>query len=445
MGFVPTRDLPRWRPQPSLDDVAEGLRRLSLAAGLGRQRQVDLCPDSRDVESCSVQGSDAELQDSEGSNVEEEFEARFARSWLTQAISSTWLQEQPSTQEQAAEILAALCGRPASTADVTAFKFSPNLRVLIQDSPVTADALGNRTWGAAPLLARRLVSQYLSESRDVASCSRRSQTVLELGAGTGLVGLALAAAARSSERPMHMDLTDYHPHVIANLTCNVRLNGLNEERSASCTRVSRLDWQAVHENHVKALQGTTGEPLAQDSPQRYVSTAQTLPEVGKAGGQPRAVRIPSFDEGEHPEAYDVIIAADCVYDVNHPAWIRSVAQRYLRRPKPDSPDPSLVRTLNPHGVEDHSGGTLYLISPIRATHTAEIEAITAAFPASASSQPRSSHPSASESEAQLRIVSQVDETGYDDFGPLSLNLGMQSGSAKRGLKTTYRTFVVRWT
>lgn len=86
--------------------------------------------------------------------------------------------------------------------------------------------------------------------------------VLELGAGTGLVGLAVAAALRTLKQTSNrIDLTDYHPHVLQTLSSNVDLNGFKESNGV---HVARLDWQAVH-REINAEQ------------HEYSSTAQTLP------------------------------------------------------------------------------------------------------------------------------------------------------------------------
>lgn len=163
------------------------------------------------------------------------------------------------------------------------------MAVRIRDSPVTADALGNRTWGAAPLLSRKLVTELL---RDNSDCT----DVLELGAGTGLVGLAVTAALRgsapNSSRPRRVDLTDYHPHVLKTLQDNVRLNGFDQgEGVEAICHVARLDWQEVHEEQMQ------GDKVIQD---RYTSTAQTVPNTESCEEWPRI----------DPNAqYDLIIAA----------------------------------------------------------------------------------------------------------------------------------------
>lgn len=315
----------------------------------------------------------------------------------------------------------------------------------IRDLPITSDALGKRTWGSAPLLARRLVGKFHEAERGTRLAQGSNLKVLELGAGTGLVGLALAVAASSSQQQMQVDLTDYHPHVLTNLTGNVKLNDVDHTHFA---RVSRLDWQAVHE--VNESNGHTSVATP------YVSTAQTLPRDSSIGDGSYSLKLQPFkDLDVNENCYDVVIAADCVYDPFHPIWIRSVAQRYLRQ-RTDLPKKASDGFLGSRS----QGGVLYLTSPFRTTHRAEMDAIYAAFPLQESVAANAgSHATANSSavplasvgrvgrEPELCIVSQVDEIGYDNFGPQELKWDKNQGtsSPQRGLETTYRTFEIRWT
>lgn len=305
--------------------------------------------------------------------------------------------------------------------------------------------------------------------------------MLELGAGTGLVGLALCAAARAWVDPtrpggelrrpeeFEMDTTDYHPHVLANLEKNIELNGFSSEsgqgspEGTSGTRigVAKLDWQAVHHEVTASTSasadasGVAKAPRAslpsEPNDSAYVSTAQTLPEESAEAGQRNA--WPTIDPAKQ---YDVLIAADCIYDPFHPLWIRSVAARHLTRSFPDSN----VADALPHLLHP---GVLFLISPLRRTHTAEIRAIYEAFPraakagemapASASASASATDPD-SEPGLELQITREWEEVGWDDFGPRTFQFRGDTtsmadpdgsdGEARRGLKTTYRTFEIRW-
>ena len=117
------------------------------------------------------------------------------------------------------------------------------MAVRLEEQVLVEDALGARTWGAAPLLASLLLQKHLKYVVQRPSHSS-SVRVLELGAGTGLVGLAVAQYFRQVHtKQAQVYLTDYHPDVLRNLHRNVELNGC---ASSSAQRVqinvSALDW-----------------------------------------------------------------------------------------------------------------------------------------------------------------------------------------------------------
>ncbi|KAI8364796.1 putative methyltransferase-domain-containing protein [Radiomyces spectabilis] len=85
---------------------------------------------------------------------------------------------------------------------------------------------GFKTWGAAPLLAKKLLQQNIIP--DIAS-----RDILELGTGTGMVGLVCDKMGAQS-----VQVTDYHPSVLENVAVNVALN------EAKAT-VSKLDFVEV--------------------------------------------------------------------------------------------------------------------------------------------------------------------------------------------------------
>lgn len=339
--FLPTRDLCSLRPL-LLPSVAKSLYDLTEAACLGREAQVTLdCneeehqDDDDDDQLRTDEDEDGEVQsESSQDGAEEMIERRFAQTWLIKfisadisklAVSASEAEELYTLQDQAGSILAALCGNSgkycvkscsslylafgltvlalvcrvnfsaASHLQTTRFilrhrnQTGDSMAVRIRDSPVTADALGNRTWGAAPLLSRRLV-------RDVLQDTQYCTNVLELGAGTGLVGLVVTAALRCSATASNCDrrihLTDYHPHVLKTLQDNVRLNGFDQgDAGQVICHVARLDWQEVHEEQTK------DEKVMQE---RYRSTAQTVPDTASAEEWPRI---------DSSAKYDLIIAA----------------------------------------------------------------------------------------------------------------------------------------
>ncbi|KAI7897967.1 putative methyltransferase-domain-containing protein [Cokeromyces recurvatus] len=100
------------------------------------------------------------------------------------------------------------------------------LLVYLHEPCYIGNDLGFKTWGAAPMMAKKLLQQNIIPN--ISECS-----VLELGTGTGMVGLVcdhLGAA--------EIHVTDYHPRVLENVAYNIKLN-------KSRANVSRLDFIEV--------------------------------------------------------------------------------------------------------------------------------------------------------------------------------------------------------
>lgn len=186
--------------------------------------------------------------------------------------------------------------------------------------------------------------------------------ILELGAGTGLVGLALAKFLNNQWKfvgngKSRVVLTDYHPHVMKNLNHNVWLNGWNSsqdqdesERTESERETSKLvkfvqsekdrkkgprfdtdrvevevkslDWQEIHHS----LQKGTGDQQEVDGNEKYVSSAQTLPfekqihaeRTSETKDEPKEGFNRKFGKVDENQKFDLLIAAgECLISV-HP-------------------------------------------------------------------------------------------------------------------------------
>lgn len=148
------------------------------------------------------------------------------------------------------------------------------------------ESVGLQTWGSACVLAERLCAEpgrYLGfDSQMCRGRGPRSIRVLELGAGTGLLSMVVAklqGVLWVHELGVQLDVmaTDYHPAVLENLQENV---AHNFGGCVDLVRVEMLDW------------------------------ADT----------------PVIEEADK---FDVIIAADVIYDQRHGAWIKNCAERML--------------------------------------------------------------------------------------------------------------------
>lgn len=114
---------------------------------------------------------------------------------------------------------------------------SPEISLQIHEPSLTGDSLGLKTWGSSYLLAKRLEDinlQYLGDIRG------KQQRILELGSGTGLVGLAAAAIWQSP-----IWLTDL-PEIVPNLKKNAELNEQTILSSGGRVAVEELDWDDPH-------------------------------------------------------------------------------------------------------------------------------------------------------------------------------------------------------
>ena len=144
--------------------------------------------------------------------------------WLTQVVASellwTEILQREEIQRLAALRLAENCGRTAHPEILRVISI-PLLEqhLHLKEPSLTGDNLGLKTWGSSFLLGSRLAhsaQNYLVSP------------VLELGAGTGLVGMVACI------RGCKTTLTDL-PEIVPNLRENVELNGLDAV-------VDTLDW-----------------------------------------------------------------------------------------------------------------------------------------------------------------------------------------------------------
>ncbi|CCG84181.1 protein of unknown function [Taphrina deformans PYCC 5710] len=188
--------------------------------------------------------------------------------WLTRLVASPLAWLSPGQAEEilslGSAVLSLQCGRsaaPSMTRSFTVPTHADDTRpaaavvIDIHEPTLTADSLGLKTWSTSFLLARRLSTIFPGPARDCGS-------MLELGSGTGLVGIACARVLRG-----HVTLTDYLDDITQNLRRNVHGNGITNGR------VEWLDWTRPGESSI------------------------------------------------YHESYDLVVASDFMYDVSHPALV----------------------------------------------------------------------------------------------------------------------------
>ncbi|GAA5867422.1 hypothetical protein JCM1840_002134 [Sporobolomyces johnsonii] len=224
--------------------------------------------------------------------------------------------------------------RPASTVPPSPINLPLSLR--IHDGTLLGATTGHRTWGSAPILARRLALSPSSFFRTSTALPGRPLRVLELGAGTGLVGLSALAVLDALCIPSTVVLSDGgEPGVMDNLRLNAALFA---EEHPDCTvspEVHEIRW----DDH--------------------------LPGAGK-----------SLTVLPQDARFDLVLGADLVYEPAHAELLYAAAAAHLRFPDPDpDPDPS------------HSTPAFHLVLPLRRTHTIESRAVETLFPLLSSSPP----------------------------------------------------------
>ncbi|KAL9937043.1 hypothetical protein V8E36_004278 [Tilletia maclaganii] len=181
-----------------------------------------------------------------------------------------------------------------------------------------AAAVGVQTWAAAAFLSDWLLKDIARLHPALGSVSSASSPFseqpfrsLELGAGTGLVGLALAKYLDTQHQQQHpgarseICLTDYHEQVLANLRYNVEANTESNAVSratSSKTTVEHLDWEEVHLTLTQANTNASRQS-------RWWSS--------------------------QPNSWPSITAADCVYSPDHARWLASTMTFFLTTPDVD--------------------------------------------------------------------------------------------------------------
>jgi predicted nicotinamide N-methyase len=105
------------------------------------------------------------------------------------------------------------------------------VELTLHEPALTGDDLGLKTWASSYLLAKRMATL-----RNTLPVMPPGEMVLELGSGTGLVGLAAACILGR-----HTILTDL-PEIVDNLNRNSQANALTLSSHGGHTDTAVLDW-----------------------------------------------------------------------------------------------------------------------------------------------------------------------------------------------------------
>lgn len=171
--------------------------------------------------------------------------------YLSQIIKSPleWLgdEEREEVWELASKRMSERCGRTAMGELIRKWPFFDSkgveIEVVIREPALTGDSLGFKTWGSSYVLSRHLPTLRLNSLSDFFVNDSRPR-VLELGSGTGLLGLAAAALWG-----VPITLSDL-PNIVPNLRANADSNeSLVSERGGSL-RVGALTWGGEKDEEV---------------------------------------------------------------------------------------------------------------------------------------------------------------------------------------------------
>ena len=163
--------------------------------------------------------------------------------------------------------------------------------ISIHEPALTEDNLGLKTWASSFVLARSW--HTLRHRLPLVFEKDEDAKILELGAGTGLVGIAAAAVLGAN-----VLLTDL-PEIVPNLDRNIESNKTTIESRNGSARAAILDW--------------------------------TVPEKIIYAENAEITRRRSLIAEEQSSTYPLIVAADPIYSKEQPAWLVQTIDCHLAR------------------------------------------------------------------------------------------------------------------
>lgn len=203
------------------------------------------------------------------------FESAY-NAWLTKIISTDKYSDE--AVKQASLRVSENCGRTAQPEIVRKITI-PGLEtfgrpyISLKEPSLTSDNLGLKTWGSSLILSSRLIRNSTTTN------STLIEPILELGSGTGLVGLVSSIVGHTTL------LTDLK-EIISNLQTNVELNKIGSRAT-----VEELDWS---------------------NPQDFIQKCH-------------------ISKGKPIDYYNTILISDPIYLSQHPYWVVEMISLFLSK------------------------------------------------------------------------------------------------------------------
>lgn len=181
--------------------------------------------------------------------------------------------------------IAECCGRSAIPSMSRDFTFeNMTSKISLFEPSLTNDNLGWKTWGASLILSEILVENFSKISNFKPKQDGTPLNVLELGAGTGLVGISWACKWKEvygdDNSKINMYVTDL-PEIVENLKQNIVNNKIDNFVNADV-----LDWT---------------------NPADFVEKYEV-----------------------YDKSFDIILIADPIYSPNHPEWVVNMISKFLK-------------------------------------------------------------------------------------------------------------------
>lgn len=217
---------------------------------------------------------------------------REVSAYLSSVIKSglVWVDDDDAREEiwsEASRRMSERCGRAAMGEITRRWPFeiegTPSFELAIREPPITGGSLGLKTWGSSYLLAHhlpRLAATTLFGIFDE-SLGQVRPRVLELGSGTGLLGLAAAALWRA---PVY--LSDL-PDIVPNLSVNAEANRSAIESFGGSLAIGALTWGGSEDEIDQELFGEKNQFKVKHGPTPYTCfTMLTKPPGRSRCGSP---------------------------------------------------------------------------------------------------------------------------------------------------------------